>query len=54
MIGTGFLLFLFPSAILFLNDVKVVFKWAWTGSKPNRESVEKVIINMKREQEKYD
>jgi len=46
--GTGFILTIFPTAILFLNDMRVGMRWLWTGQKPTREEVEKVIINQKR------
>lgn len=46
--GTGFILTIFPTAILFLNDIRVWLRWLWTGQKPSREEVEKVIINQKR------
>lgn len=46
--GTGFILTIFPTAILFLNDLRVWARWLWTGQKPTREEVEKVIKNQKR------
>ena len=48
MIGTGFILLFFPIFIIVLNDLKVWIKWLWTGKKPSREEVEKVIINSKK------
>ncbi len=51
LVGTGFILIYFPLAILTLNDTKRVIKWIWTGEKPAPEDVEKVIINMKRQNE---
>lgn len=52
--GTIFILLFFPSLIMFLNDVKVGIKWIWTGKRPTREEVEKVIIYQKQELEKLD
>lgn len=49
LFGTFFILVFFPVIILFLNDVKVFWRWVVTGEKVTQESVEKVIINQKRE-----
>ena len=46
--GTGFILVLFPSVILVLNDIKVWLKYLKTGKKPAPEEVETVIIHSKR------
>ncbi len=43
-IGTIFILIFFPVLIMLLNDVRVYFKYLWTGSKPERESVEVAIM----------
>ncbi len=45
MIGTAFLLILFPALILILNDIKYSFRKFLTGKKIERESVERAIIN---------
>ncbi len=47
LIGTAFLLVLFPALILILNDIKFNFRKFVTGNKINRESVERAIINSK-------
>ena len=47
-VGTIFILIFFPAAIMLLNDLKVALKWLWTGRKPEREEVEKVLIHQKR------
>lgn len=48
MIGTAFILILFPVLILILNDVKVYLSWMWTGRKPRNENVENAIRNSKK------
>ncbi len=48
MIGTAFILTLFPVIILCLNDIKVGIKQLWTGTRPRNEDVEITIINSKR------
>jgi len=48
MIGTAFILILFPVIILVVNDIKVYLTWLWTGQKPSHESVETAIRNSKR------
>ena len=45
MIGTAFLLILFPALILILNEMKYNFRKFITGKKVDRESVERAIIN---------
>ena len=48
-IGTIFILIFFPVLIMLLNDIRVYFKYLWTGSKPERESVEvAVMLNNRR------
>lgn len=47
-VGTLFILIFFPALIMLLNDAKVALKWLWTGERPSKESVEKVIIHSKR------
>ncbi|TAJ13215.1 efflux RND transporter permease subunit [Marinilabiliaceae bacterium JC017] len=42
--GTSFILTIFPTLILFLNDLRVWFKWAIKGVKPSKEEVEKANI----------
>ncbi len=52
-IGTFFILLFFPALIMFLNDIRIAWKWLWTGEKvKHREEVEKAIIYQKRELEK--
>ena len=43
LIGTIFMLIFFPPIIVLLNDFKVWIRYKWTGVKPSRESVTKVI-----------
>ncbi|MFP3860767.1 MAG: efflux RND transporter permease subunit [Bacteroidales bacterium] len=43
-IGTMFILIFFPVLIMLLNDVRVYFKYLWTGNKPERRSVEVAVI----------
>ncbi|MFC2086829.1 efflux RND transporter permease subunit [Bacteroidota bacterium] len=52
-IGTMFILIFFPLLIMLLNDVRVYFRFLWTGIKPEREEVEVAIILKKRKQ-KYE
>ncbi len=47
MFGTFFILIFFPALILALNEFKVYKKWLFTGTKPERESVEKAVIHSK-------
>ncbi len=54
LFGTSFILIFFPALIMFLNDIRIFIKYIWTGQKPTRESVEKAVLYMKREQEKLD
>lgn len=51
LIGTFIILLFFPVLILIFNDVRRAAKWLWTGKKPSREEVERVVINMEREEE---
>lgn len=46
--GTIFILIFFPVLIMLLNDIRVYFKFLWTGVKPEREDVEIAIILNKR------
>jgi len=46
--GTIFILTVFPVTILFMNDVRVWVRYAWTGVKPAPEEVEKANIHKKR------
>lgn len=54
LFGTMFILLFFPALIMLLNDVRVAFKWMWTGIRPEREAVEKAVIYQQRELEKLD
>lgn len=51
LIGTFIILLFFPVLILWFNDVRVYAKWLWTGEKPKREDVERVVIDDKRLEE---
>ncbi|GAA0893995.1 efflux RND transporter permease subunit [Fulvivirga kasyanovii] len=52
LIGTFIILLFFPVIILVFNDVRRYAKWLWTGDKPTREDVERVLIDEQR-LEKY-
>ncbi|MBL7113688.1 MAG: efflux RND transporter permease subunit, partial [Bacteroidales bacterium] len=52
-IGTMFILIFFPVLIMLLNDVRIYFRYLWTGVKPEREDVEIAIIHNKRKM-KYE
>ena len=49
LIGTLIILLFFPVMILVFNDVRRAAKWLWTGTKPDPESVERVIIDMQKD-----
>lgn len=51
LIGTFIILLFFPVLILWFNDVRVYAKWFWTGRKPEKEEVERVLIDEKRIEE---
>jgi multidrug efflux pump subunit AcrB len=51
LIGTFIILLFFPVFILVFNDVRRAVKWLWTGEKPTREEVERVIIDEQRLEE---
>jgi multidrug efflux pump subunit AcrB len=44
LIGTIFILIFFPVLIMLLNDLRVYMRYLWTGSKPDRESMEVAIM----------
>ena len=48
LIGTFIILLFFPVLILVFNDVRRYAKWLWTGDKPSREEVERVVIDDRR------
>ena len=48
LFGTFLILLFFPVFILIMNDVRRTFKWLWTGEKPTREDVERVLIDERR------
>ena len=48
LIGTFIILLFFPVLILFFNDVRRMGVWLWEGKKPEREDVERTIIDLKR------
>lgn len=45
LFGTFIILLFFPVFILLMNDLRVGVKWLWTGKKPEREEVERVMID---------
>lgn len=49
LIGTFIILLFFPVLIVIFNDVRVWTKWLWTGQRPEREEVERVIIDRSKE-----
>lgn len=51
LIGTFIILIFFPVLILFFNDVRRAMKWLWTGKKPSREEVERVLLDEQRLEE---
>ncbi|MEA3478001.1 MAG: efflux RND transporter permease subunit [Bacteroidota bacterium] len=51
MIGTGFILVLFPVIILVLSDLRVYLHWLWTGTKKSREELEPAIIHRQKKVE---
>ena len=51
LFGTVVILLFFPVFILLFNDVRRALRWLWTGEKPAREDVERVLIDEKRLQE---
>ena len=50
--ATFMTLFLLPLLLAVKNSFKVGVSWLWTGRKPERESVERAIMEMKREEER--
>ena len=52
LIGTFIILLFFPVFIVLFNDIRRAAKWLWTGEKPTREDVERVLIDERR-MEKY-
>ncbi len=51
LFGTAIILLFFPVLILIFNDFRRYMKWLWTGEKPSREEVERVLIDEKRLEE---
>lgn len=51
LFGTFFILLFFPVFILVANDLRRAAKWLWTGNKPSREDVERVLIDQQRMEE---
>jgi multidrug efflux pump subunit AcrB len=51
IIATFLTLLTLPILLSISNDVKVGFKWLWTGNRPSREEVERAIKEMKSEEE---
>lgn len=52
LIGSFFIMLYLPVFLLYLNDIKRLWKWLLTGEKPTREAVEPAIIE-KEEYKKY-
>jgi multidrug efflux pump subunit AcrB len=48
LFGTIIILLFFPVLILVFNDMRRYAKWIWTGEKPVREDVERVLIDISR------
>ncbi|MDH5474951.1 MAG: efflux RND transporter permease subunit [Cyclobacteriaceae bacterium] len=48
LLGTFFILLFFPPLILIFNDVRRYAFWLWTGEKPEREDVERVLMDDRR------
>ncbi|WP_370086156.1 efflux RND transporter permease subunit [Ekhidna sp.] len=51
LFGTIIILLFFPVFILIANDLRRYAKWLWTGEKPSREEVERVLIDERRMEE---
>lgn len=51
LFGTLFILFFFPSLILFYTDIRRAFKYLWTGVKPTREEVEPALRSVRKHKE---
>ncbi len=51
LIGTFIILIFFPVLLIFINDMRRLAKWIWTGEKPTRENVERVVIDEERMKE---
>lgn len=51
LFGTIIILLFFPVFILIANDLRRYAKWLWTGEKPSREDVERVLIDERRMEE---
>ena len=51
LIGTFIILLFFPVLIVVFNDIRRYAKWFWEGKKPTAEDVERVLIDLKREEE---
>ncbi len=51
LIGTCIILLFFPVFIVLFNDIRRWAKWLWTGKKPTREEVERVLIDQRRLEE---
>ena len=51
LIGTFIILLFFPVLIIIFNDIRRYAKWLWTGNKPEREDVERVLIDQRRLEE---
>jgi multidrug efflux pump subunit AcrB len=49
LFGTLIILLFFPVMIMIFNDIRRAAKWLWTGTKPDPESVERVVIDKLKE-----
>ena len=53
LIGTFIILLFFPPLIMISNDIRIYLRWVWTGQRPVKERVERVVIDEERVH-KYD
>jgi len=55
LFGTVFILFFYPSAVLFWNDRARLGKWIWTGKRPSQLEVEPVLkLNKNHEDDDHE
>ena len=52
--ATFMTLFLLPLLLALKNSVKVGIEWLWEGKKPSRESVERAVIELRKEREYHE
>lgn len=53
LFGTLFILLFFPTMILLLNDLRVLWSWFYHGRRPSREEVEPAVIEDKKIKEHF-